>query len=57
MNVWKKIRRRELYYYLSNLDYEELKDVFYTASIVLKERKNKARIYNLLKQKEHKNEN
>lgn len=58
MNLFRKIRREELYDYLSNLEDEELKDVFYTASIVLKERKNKARIYKeyLLMKKENKNE-
>lgn len=56
MNLFRDIRRRGLYDYLSNLDDEELRNVFYISSIILKERKNKARIYNLLKKKEKENE-
>lgn len=58
MNLFRDIRRRGLYDHLSNLSYDELKDIFYVSSIILKERKNKARIYTkyLLKKKEKKNE-
>lgn len=39
MNIWKNERRIGIYYNLSNLSYEELKDVFFIASVILKERK------------------
>lgn len=56
MNIFRDIKRRGLYDYLNDLEDEELRNVFYISSIILKERKNRARIYNLLKQKENKNE-